>query len=150
MVVMSMSGYDTYPGSSWRMSPFLSWQGLDSTIIPKKPSDLQTSSHLYDSSLPWQIRWFAVTLFIRLLRFFFFLVVNFLPLSNNGLSDLERQTVPRFVLKNVELGKEKTIYEIDCIITIHLKLSVMSAIVVSYYFKIRFKSFISNISGLIS
>ena len=44
---------------------------------------------------------------MRLLRFFLFLVRDFLPLSNKGLSDLERQTVPRSRLKKFLLGKKE-------------------------------------------
>jgi len=43
---------------------------------------------------------------MTLLRFFLpLVVVDFLPLANKGLSDLERQIVPRSLLKFTDLGE---------------------------------------------
>ena len=133
MYIIPLSGirYDTYIGLSSRMSPLLSWQGLD------QPSYLQTSSQLYSSSWPRHISCLAVTLLISLRRFLLPLAVDFVSLTNKGLSVLERHIVPRSTLnKLLNLWKKKTIYEIHYSITIHLKLvCAMNAIVVSYCFK---------------
>ena len=92
--------YDTYIGFSSRMSPLLSWQGLD------QPSYLQTSSQLYSSSWPRHISCLAVTLLISLRRFLLPLAVDFVSLTNKGLSVLEIHIVPRSTL-NVLLNLEK-------------------------------------------
>ena len=118
MYIIPLCGirYDTYIGLSSRMSPLLSWQGLD------QPSYLQTSSQLYSSSWPRHISCLAVTLLISLRRFHLPLVVD---LTSKGLSVLERHIVPRSTL-NVLLNLEKTFFEIHYSVTIHLEFQLVS------------------------